>query len=182
MFAASTRRIRSASAFAIGAENESDIGRIARDALRVLVDAVTPSARNVGRTLNASERAAEVATPVVAAIPLPDELDLRVGRQRHRAHASVTSGESGASRAAEPLLVAAGRGQPEPEAARAALVAVDEHHSQVRRSRQLQVVEDGDPLVAGDEPHADLLVDARGDAARVRGDRLRFRTARRAPG
>ncbi len=55
-------------------------------------------ARNVGRTLNASACAAVVVTPVVAAIPLPQTSFTSAPAGSVRAQASVTSGESGASR------------------------------------------------------------------------------------
>ena len=98
MFAASTSRILAASAFAIGAENESDIGRIGMHCASLFTRSHENDARNVGRTLNASARDADVVTPVVAAMPLPQTSFTSASAGSVRAHASVTSGESGASR------------------------------------------------------------------------------------
>ncbi len=98
LLAASTSRIFSASAFAIGAEKESESGRIGMHCASLFTREHENDARNVGRTLNASARAALVATPVVAAMPRPQTSLTSALAGSVRAHASVTSGESGASR------------------------------------------------------------------------------------
>ena len=96
--AASTSRIFCASAFAIGAVNDSESGRIGMHCASLFTRSHVNDARKAGRTLNASACAADVATPVVAAMPLPQTSFTSAPCGSVRAHASVTSGESGASR------------------------------------------------------------------------------------
>ena len=85
-----------------------------------------------------------------------------------RAQASVTSGESArVAQAQEFFLVAAGGGQSEEKTARASLIGIEQHEAQITAGEGLAVVQYRLALVAADQAHADLLVDAGGDAVRV---------------
>jgi hypothetical protein len=95
---ASTRRIFAASACAIGAVKLSVIGRIGMHCASLLTRSHVNDARNAGRTRNAIVRDCAVAMPVVAAIPRPHTSLISASAGSVRAHASVTRGESGASR------------------------------------------------------------------------------------
>jgi len=96
--AASTSRIFCASFFAIGAVKDSVSGRIGMHCASLLTRSHEKAARNAGRTLNASACTADVGTPVVASMPLPQTSFISAPCGSVRAQASVTSGESGASR------------------------------------------------------------------------------------
>ncbi len=174
--ASSTRRIFCASALAIGAVNESVIGRMGMHCASLFTRSHVNDARNAGRTLNASACVVVVATPVVAAMPLPHTSFTSAPCGSVRAQASVTSGESGASRRRRNLsrsLPVVGRRNRNPRER-----PVSPSISSMRRydrSERLAIVEDRLALLTRHEAHADLLVDAGRHAARVGHDRLGLR-------
>ena len=100
-----------------------------RNALRILVDAGTGERGAEQRAHAERQRLVRaVATPVVAAMPLPQtSLTSRVGRQRARARERHQRRIGRVTQAQELLVVASGRRQPEREAAGASLVGIEQH-------------------------------------------------------